>query len=134
MSQVLDAYALMVYLEKEPGYEKVRDMFTMASEKDKELLMTTVNWGEVYYMILREHDINKAEEIARLIQILPIKIVDVNLDIAREAASFKALYKLSYADCFAAGLAKLRKAELVTGDKEFKVVEGKIKINWLHGG
>ncbi|MBI2339278.1 MAG: PIN domain-containing protein [Deltaproteobacteria bacterium] len=35
---------------------------------------------------------------------------------------------MSYADCFAAALAKMKKAELITGDKEFKEVEGDIKI------
>jgi predicted nucleic acid-binding protein len=38
---------------------------------------------------------------------------------------------MSYADCFAAALAKLKKAELVTGDKEFRQVEGELKILWL---
>ena len=39
--------------------------------------------------------------------------------------------RMSYADCFAAALAKLRKAELVTGDKEFKQVEGEVKVLWI---
>jgi predicted nucleic acid-binding protein len=38
---------------------------------------------------------------------------------------------MSYADCFAAALAKDRKCELATGDKEFKQVEGEIGICWL---
>jgi predicted nucleic acid-binding protein len=39
---------------------------------------------------------------------------------------------MSYADCFAAALAKTRDAELVTGDLEFKVVEKELKkIKWL---
>ena len=36
-----------------------------------------------------------------------------------------------YADCFAAALAKLRNAELITGDPEFKEVEKEIKVSWL---
>ena len=40
-------------------------------------------------------------------------------------------YKLSYADCFAAALAKERKSEFVTGDKEFKQVDGEVGIRWL---
>jgi len=32
---------------------------------------------------------------------------------------------------FAAALAKLRNAELITGDRDFKAVEGEIKIGWL---
>jgi predicted nucleic acid-binding protein len=38
---------------------------------------------------------------------------------------------MSYADCFAAALAKERKSDLVTGDKEFKQVEGEVSIRWL---
>jgi len=42
------------------------------------------------------------------------------------------VYKESaYAGCFALALAKLRKAELVTGDQEFKAFEGEVKILWL---
>jgi len=44
----------------------------------------------------------------------------------------KATKKLSYADCFAAALAKIRDAELVTGDRDFKAVENDLKrIRWL---
>jgi uncharacterized protein with PIN domain len=39
--------------------------------------------------------------------------------------------KLSYADCFAAALAKMSKAELISGDDEFTLVESEIKIAWL---
>ena len=39
---------------------------------------------------------------------------------------------MSLADCFAAALAKTRNAELVTGDREFKVIESELKkIRWL---
>jgi predicted nucleic acid-binding protein len=38
---------------------------------------------------------------------------------------------MAYADCFAAALARLRNAELVTGDPEFKEVESKLKVAWL---
>ena len=130
--QVLDAHALIAYLEKEPGYEKVRDIFTAAVEKDRNLLMSAVNWGEVYYIVAREYDCHKADEIALMIQGLPIDIVPVDQELAKEAAMFKAGYKMSYADCFAAALAKKKKAELITGDKEFKAIESTgIKINWI---
>jgi hypothetical protein len=47
------------------------------------------------------------------------------------AADFKTRFKLSLAHAFAPALAKLRNAELVTGDPEFEAVEGEIKIGWL---
>ncbi len=131
MPEVLDAHALMVFFEKEPGHEKVEQYFTAAVEKDEPLLMTTVNYGEVLYIILRECGRPKVQEIESIIQTLPIKLVDVGLDLAREAARFKASKNIAYADCFAAALAKLRRAVLITGDKEFKALEKDIHISWI---
>jgi len=132
MTKVIDAHGLLVFLEKEAGYEKVEQCFILAAEKDKYLLMTSVNFGEVYYIVLRECGLEKAQEIEKIIRTLPIEIVNVDIQLAKEAARFKAYHKLSYADCFSAALAKLHKVEVITGDKGFKSIEGEIKIFWLH--
>jgi len=131
MIRVIDAHALLVFLEKELGFEKVESFFITAVEKDNYLLMSAVNFGEVYYIVLRECGEEKAEKIEKIIKALPIKVVDVDMQLAKEAGRFKALHKLSYADCFAAGLAKLHKGEVITGDKEFKTLEKEVKISWL---
>jgi len=131
MTKVLDAHGLLVFLEKETGYDKVEQAFLCAVQQNKYLLMASVNFGEVYYIVLRECGQDKANEIDRIIKALPIEIIDVDIQLAKEAARFKATRKMSYADCFAAALAKLRKAELITGDREFKTVESEIKITWL---
>jgi ribonuclease VapC len=131
--KILDAHALLTFFEKEPGYEKVQAAFVNAAEKDSNLLMTSVNYGEVYYIVLRECGQPKAEEIERIIRTLPIEIIDVDIFLAKEAAQFKAKYRISYADCFAAALAKLRKGELLTGDKEFEQLKNELKITWLQG-
>lgn len=128
--KVLDTHALMVYLEKESGYEKVRDILAAASESGKPCLMTYVNWGEVYYQAYREGGVQQAEDIMDLVATFPIELVDVSRDLTRQAAIYKATKKMSYADCFAAALARLKKAELITGDKEFKEVADEIKIHW----
>ncbi|NUM62341.1 MAG: PIN domain-containing protein, partial [Ignavibacteriaceae bacterium] len=52
-------------------------------------------------------------------------------ELTLQAAQYKAYHKVSYADAFAAALAKMKKAQLVTGDREFKVLEREIKINWI---
>jgi predicted nucleic acid-binding protein len=69
--------------------------------------------------------------VAHLISTLPIQIIPVDLELTREAAILKASKKMSYTDCFASALAKLQRAELVTGDEEFKQVEGIVKIFWI---
>ncbi|MFA5319716.1 MAG: type II toxin-antitoxin system VapC family toxin [Candidatus Omnitrophota bacterium] len=131
MIRVLDAHGLMVFLEKEAGYEKVEQFFVTAVEKDKYLLMTSVNFGEVYYIVLRECGQEKAGEIEKIIRSLPIEIIDADIQLAKEAAGLKANHKISYTDCFAAALAKLHKGEVITGDKEFRTVESEVKIAWL---
>ncbi|MGH8021837.1 MAG: PIN domain-containing protein [Opitutaceae bacterium] len=62
---------------------------------------------------------------------LPVLFVPAERGLADLAADFKARFKLSLADAFAAALAKEKKAELVTGDPEFKALEREIKITWL---
>lgn len=129
--QVLDSHALFVYLEKEPGHEKVAGALTHAARSRKKLLMTSVNWGEVYYITLRELGEKAAEAVLSLLSTLPMEIIDVDRKLAKQAGFYKANKKMSYADCFAAALAKLTKSDLLTGDREFKEVEKEIRIVWL---
>jgi predicted nucleic acid-binding protein len=51
--------------------------------------------------------------------------------LADTAADFKASFKLSLANASAAALAKEKKAQLVTGDPEFKPLVHEIKIHSL---
>ena len=131
MVKVLDASALMAYLEKESGYEKVKDLLIKSADGNQPLLMSSVNLGEVYYILIKEHGREEADKIFRLIETFPVECINADWHLVKQAALFKAEKKLPFADCFAAALAKLHKAELVTADKDFKVVEDEVKIIWL---
>ena len=130
-AKVLDSWALLCYLEQEPGYEKIIELFDKAVESSKPLLMCIVNWGEVYYQVMRRFGDQKALEIEQLIQTLPITLVEANKELTREAARIKAIKRIAYADSFAVALARLRKAELYTGDSKFKAMEKNVKVVWL---
>lgn len=56
--------------------------------------------------------------------------MDADWSLTQQAARFKSKHKISFADCLAAALAKQKKAHLVTGDREFKQVQGEIPIVW----
>ena len=133
-TKVLDSWALIAFFEDEPAAERVEQVLTQAAADRHKLLMSVVNWGEIYYTTMREVSQAAAEQQARALAVLPIQLVDVSADLTlvRQAAIYKATCKMSYADCFAAALAKLKNAELLTGDPEFKQVEKDIKINWLN--
>ena len=131
--KVLDSWALIAFFEDEPGAEKVEKLLAQATVDKQRLLLSVVNWGEVYYNTMRGVSQEAAEKNARNIAALPIEIVGVgdDLALARQAAVFKAAHRMAYADCFAAALAKTKNAELLTGDPEFKSLEKEIKIVWL---
>ena len=129
--KVLDSFALIAYFRDEPGAETVEQLLVTASKKDNPLHMTDVNYAEVKYSILKKDGAEAWEQAAKILEGLPIEFHPTNRALADSAADFKSRFKLSLADAFAAALAKERKAELVTGDPEFKAVEKEIKISWL---
>jgi len=130
-AHVLDAHALIAYLEREPGFETVAELFTQAADHDTPLLMTSVNMGEVLYMARRECGPEQVEVVERTVAELPVEVVPVDMPLARRAAELKATRRMSYADCFAAALADRSGGPVVTGDPEFKSVEKDVKVVWL---
>ena len=128
---VLDSWAIMAYFQDEPAGEKVANLIADAHDDDIPLLMSVVNAGEVWYIITRKTSAADADQAIRQIRDLGIKFVDADWDLAHDAGYFKSRNRMSFADCFAAALAKQRKAHLVTGDPEFKQIQAEIAITWL---
>ncbi|HEX9812698.1 MAG TPA: type II toxin-antitoxin system VapC family toxin [Burkholderiales bacterium] len=128
---VLDSWAVLAYLEDEEPGHVVAKIIVDAHEHGTSLLMTTINIGEVWYILAREVSETDAEHAIRDLKQLGVEFIDADWDLTRVAAGFKAKRRMSYADCFAAALAKVHKAELITGDKEFRQVENDVRIRWL---
>ena len=116
---VFDSFAIIALLREESGYEIVRDILVQISQHKAEGYITTVNAGEVYYMMARKSNLNFAEEALRVLHQLPIEIVNADFKLSIEAAKIKSKFSLSYADAYAAALTIQKKATVVTGDKEF---------------
>jgi ribonuclease VapC len=129
---VLDSWAVMAYLEDQPAGERIADTIANAHDSGTPLLMTVINLGEVWYVVARRTSQVEAENSVKELRGLGIKIVDADWGLTRLAAYFKSKHKMSYADCFAAALAKERKAHLLTGDPEFHEVEKEIRIIWAN--
>jgi uncharacterized protein len=128
---VLDAWAVIAYLGDEPSGEQMEDLIATAHEEQIPIYMSVVNVGEVWYIFAREISEAEADASVKTLRDLRIQFEDAGWELTQEAARFKSKNKMSYADAFAAALAKIKKAELVTGDKEFKPLEGEIKISWV---
>src|SRR6476661_413775 len=120
---VLDANALIGFFEGRPGVsEKVQRLLGDALRQDSPLLMSAVNWGEVFYMEWRYRGEGMAREAERTLQQMPIAVIPADRERATRAGTLKQRHGLGYADAFAAELAMERGAWLVTADPEFSRV------------
>jgi predicted nucleic acid-binding protein len=122
---VLDANALYRFLMDQPGADIVEDLFKRARDSKTTLLLSVINWGEVYYNIAMKRGIPEAQAVMAEVRLLPISVISADEPVTEAAAKFKAGYGLPYADCFAAAITG-RANVLVTADvKDFK------KVPWL---
>ena len=130
---VLDSYALLAFLGDEPGADAVGKLLETAKRGDCTLFICVINLGEVLYIAERERGLNEAHKVLAFLEDMPLTMVDVNRQLALAAAHIKAHSPIAYADCYAAALAQMMDAELVTGDEEFHKVKprGLIRIRWI---
>jgi predicted nucleic acid-binding protein len=120
---VLDANALTGFLEnRRTVAEKVRHMLVEALHHEEPLLMSAVNWGEVFYIAWRRHGETKAREAESALREMPITVITVDRERATRAGALKQKHGLGYADALAAELAIEQGAWLVTADPEFSKV------------
>jgi predicted nucleic acid-binding protein len=120
---VLDANALIGFFEDREGTAaKIEQLLGEALRRDLPLLMSAVNWGEVFYTEWRYRGESKAREAEARLQELPIAVIAVDRERASRAAALKQKHGLGYADAFAAELAIERGAWLVTADPEFQKI------------
>ena len=128
---VLDSYALLAFLFGERGHQKVLDLLQRMAAASQALLVAAPNWAEVRYVSQRKVGAARWGEAREKLLGLPLDIIPADQTLAEIAGEIKATRRMSLADCFAAALARQRRAELYTGDPEFRQVEKDINIIWL---
>jgi len=128
---VFDASALFAFLQRKPGAARVNELLKDAISARARVLMSAVNYGEVYGRILRDRGPGDALTSMHAVNPLPIEVLDVTPQRAFQAADVKAKYKLCDVDSFAAALAIEHKAVLVTSDSDFRKLGHSFPIVWL---
>lgn len=128
---VFDSWAVIAFLEDEPAADNVEKILVEAIQTKVPLLITTVNLGEIWYSVARNRTDDDGDAAHEQLLRMGFEIVDADWQITRQAAVFKSKYKLAYANCFAAALAKTRETQVVTGDQEFSQLDREIKITWV---
>lgn len=128
---VLDSFAVLALLGKEPGSQDVANLLRKAQEDQARVLMTWVNVGEVAYIVERRWGMERLYSALAVMEATALEFVSAERELTLMAAHIKAEHTIAYADAFAAALAQRFAAVLVTGDPEFKLLEGALDIHWL---
>jgi len=128
---VLDSFALLAYLGGEPGQEQVKEILAGAERGEAEVYLCLVNLGEVIYITERKLGLAEAQRALAAIEQLPIQVIEANRELTLGAAHIKASHPLSFSDALAMALGLDKGAVLVTGDPEFRAVEGLVAIEWI---
>ena len=132
-TKVLDSWALLAFFEDEPAAEEVEKLLVKAEAGTHKLLLSVVNWGEIYYSTMRKLSQEAAEQKVREIPGLTIELVPVDTDLHLVV---RPRFTRPRRNCPTPMLSpppspRSAMLELVTGDLEFKEVEGEVKIGWL---
>jgi ribonuclease VapC len=133
---ILDASAILRFVEDESGAEQVQQLFKTSLEGDIQLFISAITWGEINYMAIRAHGSANARLLVDQLKSLPVTVLPVDASVAEAAAEFKETHNLSYADAFAGALAQRTQATLVTANvKDFKpLAQNVIRTQFLPAG
>jgi predicted nucleic acid-binding protein len=127
----LDANALLDFLDLGPGAQRVRAILHDARQQRAAVLISVLNWGEIFYLLWQKRGEEKARQTIAALSRLPIEIVPVDLAQAMKAGELKAVHKIPYVDCIAAALATQEQATLVTSDRDFERLGRHFPVLWI---
>ena len=128
---VLDANAILDYVQDGPGAATMERIFREAIRHDAALMISVINLGEVFYWLWKHKGEQRARQTVDDLALLPLQIIPVDLSQALKGGELKALHRIPYVDCIAAALTLQQKATLVTSDRDFEKLGRQFPILWL---
>lgn len=137
MSVCLDAFALMAWLQNEPGASQVEGYLLQShGQNEQRCFVSLINLGEVYYQLFRKKGAARANSFwDEVFQgTIPLTVVEVTRKRVLESGQLKARYPIAFADAFAVQLALEMQTPLVTGDPEIEAPEkseSSLHVIWL---
>ena len=129
--RLLDTFAILAWLLNEPHAGQVQALLQEARQDTSEFFITLINLGELYYTLRRGLSVTEVKNLITQLLAVPVTVVPVTEALVWESAEIKARNPLSYADCFAVAAARQLGASVITGDREFKRIEGMVQVEWI---
>ena len=111
---VIDACALIAFLQDETGGDKLSKLFKVP---ENEFIMHSINLTEVYYDAVYVSGEEKAQELFETVAELPITILwNLDINFIKLVGKYKTSYKISFADSFVLALAEKETAIVISTD------------------
>ena len=112
---VMDSCSLLAALRGEEGALTVRSLF---ADNEHTCIVHAINLGEVFYIVLRDHDEARAQQALDDLELLGLSTnTDFDDQLWQTAGRIKAQWRrISLADCFGIALSQRLRATFVTAD------------------
>jgi predicted nucleic acid-binding protein len=129
---VLDASAILRFLDGEPGVDRVKDIFRCTLQGECKVVISAVNWGEVVGKLHKRYGSATAANRANRLLRKKLEVIAVTAERAERSGVIKETKKIPYADAFGVELAgDSADHVLVTGDFDVLPAAGDITIEFL---
>ena len=122
MTVLVDSWAWIEYFKGTSHGEKAKEII----ESGRQLLLSTVNVSEIYLFLLR----NRASEAEKLMKFVLDSsfVISLETSASLKAAKIKHSHKIGLADAIVIATAEENKAQILTGDDDFKHMKNVIYI------
>lgn len=132
VSYVLDASAVLRYLDGEAGAERVKEIIKRHIAGDCRVVVSAIHWGEIAGVVHKRHGSRGLEAARTRLSAFGFEIVPVTAERAVESAMIKNVRKIPYADALGVQLASDSVNHvLVTADFDVKPAKDDVRIEFL---
>jgi predicted nucleic acid-binding protein len=131
-THVLDASAVLRYLDEEAGADRIQELLTAFSQGKTRIVLSAVQWGEIACVLVQRYDRARYEYIMSGLNGLGLTIEPATAERAVRAGLVKANTKIAYADAFCVEAASdSPQHTLVTADFGFRSAAHMVNIEFL---
>ena len=130
-SFVLDASAVLAWLQAEPGARAVKELLRQARAGEVTLHLGLFTLGEVLCRVRSLQGARAEEALLPALSALPIQFVAAPLELVLRVPRYRVDAGLPYADAFVAATAESVRGTIVTADAHFRRVERLLSVRWI---
>ncbi len=132
VTHVLDASAVLRFLDREAGYDRMKVILDEYSDKISLATIPAVQWGDVVGILAKRVRAGGDRSAIDQLRRLQLMVVPADAQRAERSSALKAAFALSYMDAFAVELTLTSPDDiLIAADFDFKPAESQIQIEFL---